>query len=156
MSLSYEWKIKKIKKYPSKTVTYESGNVTFNDYVCFIEGRVRCFDGTYDVDDLNTYVEKDFVLDWSQKPQNPPASESEYVSFADMTEENYINIVKNTSIYRSLEEILAEKYHAKCDDGIPAEVDNPFNHDEFVEYDPTSETMQETGEESNTGISTSP
>lgn len=145
MALTHQWKISKIRKYPSKTVSYETGDVNFTDYVCFIGARLRTFDsGTPD-----NYVEKDVILDWTRKPQDPPTNPSDYVEFADLTEEQLVAMIKNSSIHRKTESIMEEKYAADWGAGIWEESDNPFDHEEFRDSAPDAAEMQSIAEEAN-------
>ena len=137
MSIVHDWKIRKIKKHPSKTVNYESGDVTYSDYICFIEAQIK----TYNTETPENFVTKDVVLDWAVKPQRPPSDSSEYVELVDMTEEQYINIIKNSSIYSNIENIMEQKYIAAWGDGISEEIINPFSHEEFSGGAPDAEEM---------------
>lgn len=146
MSLIHQWKISKIKKYPSKTVSYETGDVNFTDYVCFIGARLRTFDPATP----ENYVEKDVALDWTTKPQNPPANPSDYIEFAELTEEQLVAIIKGSSIHAKTEQIMEEKYVKDWGAGTWEEVKNPFNHEEFDDDAPSAAAMNYTEETSET------
>ena len=137
MALTHQWKVSKIRKYPSKTVSYETGDVNFTDYVCFIGARIRTFDPATP----ENYVEKDVILDWSVKPQDPPSSPSDYVAFADLTEEQLVAIMKASSIHRKTEEIMEEKYIRDWGSGAWQETENPFDHEEFSDPAPRGSAM---------------
>jgi len=139
MAITHRWRVSKLKKYPSKTVSYESGDVTFKDYVCYIGARIR----TYDSESPDTYIEKDVVLDWATKPQSPPESASDYIEFSDLTEENLVAIIKNASMYKKIETIMEDKYIRDWGSGAWEETDNPFDHDEFKDPAPSAEEMEE-------------
>ena len=145
MSLTHQWKISKIRKYPLKTVSYETGDVNFTDYVCFIGARIRTFDPATP----ENYIEKDVVLDWTTKPQDPPADPSNYVDFANLTEEQLVAMIKNTSIHAKTEQIMEEKYAKDWGSGVWEEDENPFDHEEFRDKAPGPDEMAAIAEAAN-------